>query len=136
MRTTVFCYAAVLVAGRALAFYVVVASAALLVATALFGITKKGATRWLNIGVTQIQAVPILFGYNVRAVGFNPGAAENGGISIARTTMSMARSTPAQNPRGAASHRVRGAGDVIVRWAPFGGGCGARAARGRRIRAR
>ena len=33
---------------------------ALLVATALFGITKKGATRWLNIGVTQIQPSEIL----------------------------------------------------------------------------
>jgi len=27
----------------------------LLLAVALFGVTKKGATRWLNIGVTQIQ---------------------------------------------------------------------------------
>ncbi|MCZ8073479.1 MAG: FtsW/RodA/SpoVE family cell cycle protein, partial [Paucibacter sp.] len=32
----------------------------LLVATALFGITKKGATRWLNVGVTQIQPSEIL----------------------------------------------------------------------------
>lgn len=33
---------------------------ALLVATALFGISKKGATRWLNIGVTQIQPSELL----------------------------------------------------------------------------
>ncbi|MFN3303775.1 MAG: rod shape-determining protein RodA [Roseateles sp.] len=33
---------------------------ALLVATALFGITKKGATRWLNIGITQIQPSELL----------------------------------------------------------------------------
>jgi len=33
---------------------------ALLLATALFGITKKGATRWLNVGVTQIQPSEIL----------------------------------------------------------------------------
>jgi rod shape determining protein RodA len=33
---------------------------ALLVATALFGVTKKGATRWLSIGVTQIQPSEIL----------------------------------------------------------------------------
>jgi rod shape determining protein RodA len=33
---------------------------ALLVATAVFGVTKKGATRWLNIGVTQIQPSEIL----------------------------------------------------------------------------
>jgi rod shape determining protein RodA len=33
---------------------------ALLIATALFGITKKGATRWLNIGVTVIQPSEIL----------------------------------------------------------------------------
>lgn len=32
----------------------------LLVAVALFGITKKGATRWLNIGVTVIQPSEIL----------------------------------------------------------------------------
>ena len=32
---------------------------ALLVATALFGITKKGATRWLNVGVV-IQPSEIL----------------------------------------------------------------------------
>ena len=32
----------------------------LLIATALFGVTKKGATRWLNIGVTQIQPSEIL----------------------------------------------------------------------------
>lgn len=32
----------------------------LLIATALFGITKKGATRWLNIGVTQIQPSELL----------------------------------------------------------------------------
>jgi rod shape determining protein RodA len=33
---------------------------ALLIATALFGITKKGATRWLNLGVTVIQPSEIL----------------------------------------------------------------------------
>ena len=33
---------------------------ALLVAVALFGITRKGATRWLNIGVTVIQPSEIL----------------------------------------------------------------------------
>ncbi|CAG1016918.1 Peptidoglycan glycosyltransferase MrdB [Burkholderiaceae bacterium] len=32
----------------------------LLIAVALFGITKKGATRWLNIGVTVIQPSEIL----------------------------------------------------------------------------
>ncbi|NCT84488.1 MAG: rod shape-determining protein RodA [Comamonadaceae bacterium] len=32
----------------------------LLVATALFGITKKGATRWLNVGITQIQPSELL----------------------------------------------------------------------------
>jgi rod shape determining protein RodA len=33
---------------------------ALLVATALFGVSKKGATRWLSIGVTQIQPSELL----------------------------------------------------------------------------
>ncbi|RZI99198.1 MAG: rod shape-determining protein RodA [Rubrivivax sp.] len=33
---------------------------ALLIATAVFGITKKGATRWLNVGVTQIQPSELL----------------------------------------------------------------------------
>jgi rod shape determining protein RodA len=33
---------------------------ALLITTAVFGITKKGATRWLNIGVTIIQPSEIL----------------------------------------------------------------------------
>ena len=32
----------------------------LLIATAVFGVTKKGATRWLSIGVTQIQPSEIL----------------------------------------------------------------------------
>jgi rod shape determining protein RodA len=32
----------------------------LLLATALFGVTKKGATRWLSIGVTQIQPSELL----------------------------------------------------------------------------
>ncbi|XHS79636.1 rod shape-determining protein RodA [Burkholderiaceae bacterium UC74_6] len=32
----------------------------LLIATALFGVTKKGATRWLSIGVTQIQPSELL----------------------------------------------------------------------------
>jgi rod shape determining protein RodA len=35
----------------ALAVPLYVVGVALLVATALFGITKKGATRWLNLGV-------------------------------------------------------------------------------------
>ncbi|WP_457420028.1 rod shape-determining protein RodA [Roseateles sp. P5_E7] len=33
---------------------------ALLIATALFGVTKKGAMRWLNIGITQIQPSELL----------------------------------------------------------------------------
>jgi len=33
---------------------------ALLLATVLFGVTKKGATRWLNVGVTQIQPSELL----------------------------------------------------------------------------
>ncbi|MDM4767069.1 rod shape-determining protein RodA [Pelomonas sp. SE-A7] len=33
---------------------------ALLVAVALFGVSKKGATRWLNIGITQIQPSELL----------------------------------------------------------------------------
>ena len=33
---------------------------ALLIATALFGISKKGATRWLHVGVTVIQPSEIL----------------------------------------------------------------------------
>lgn len=37
-----------------------VAGVALLVAVALFGITRKGATRWLNVGVTVIQPSEIL----------------------------------------------------------------------------
>ncbi|MBH9551842.1 rod shape-determining protein RodA [Inhella gelatinilytica] len=43
---------------------------ALLIAVALFGITKKGATRWLNLGVTVIQpsellkiATPLMLAY-------------------------------------------------------------------------
>ncbi|MDL5030887.1 rod shape-determining protein RodA [Pelomonas sp. APW6] len=32
----------------------------LLLATAVFGVTKKGATRWLNVGITQIQPSEIL----------------------------------------------------------------------------
>ncbi|PZP30690.1 MAG: rod shape-determining protein RodA [Roseateles depolymerans] len=32
----------------------------LLIATAVFGVTKKGATRWLSIGVTQIQPSELL----------------------------------------------------------------------------
>jgi hypothetical protein len=38
----------------------VCAGVALLVAVALFGITKKGATRWLNVGMTVIQPSEIL----------------------------------------------------------------------------
>ncbi|MES2954858.1 MAG: FtsW/RodA/SpoVE family cell cycle protein, partial [Pseudomonadota bacterium] len=37
-----------------------VAGVALLVAVAIFGITKKGATRWLNVGITVIQPSEIL----------------------------------------------------------------------------
>ena len=37
-----------------------VAGVALLIAVAIFGITKKGATRWLNVGVTVIQPSEIL----------------------------------------------------------------------------
>jgi rod shape determining protein RodA len=37
-----------------------VAGIVLLVATALFGITRKGATRWLNVGFTVIQPSEIL----------------------------------------------------------------------------
>jgi len=33
---------------------------ALLIATAVFGVTKKGATRWLSIGITQIQPSELL----------------------------------------------------------------------------
>ena len=33
---------------------------ALLIATAVFGISRKGATRWLNVGVTVIQPSEIL----------------------------------------------------------------------------
>ncbi len=44
----------------ALAVPVYLFGVALLIATALFGISKKGATRWLNIGVTVIQPSEIL----------------------------------------------------------------------------
>jgi rod shape determining protein RodA len=44
----------------ALAVPLYTAGIALLVATALFGISKKGATRWLNIGITQIQPSELL----------------------------------------------------------------------------
>ena len=37
-----------------------IAGVALLVAVAVFGITKKGATRWLNVGITVIQPSEIL----------------------------------------------------------------------------
>ncbi|HEU4458867.1 MAG TPA: rod shape-determining protein RodA [Methylibium sp.] len=47
-----------------------VVGVALLIATAIFGITKKGATRWLNLGVTVIQpsemlkiAVPLMLAW-------------------------------------------------------------------------
>ena len=43
-----------------LALPLYVAGVTLLVAVALFGVTKKGATRWLNIGITQIQPSEIL----------------------------------------------------------------------------
>jgi rod shape determining protein RodA len=39
----------------ALAVPVYTIGVALLIATALFGLSKKGATRWLNIGITTIQ---------------------------------------------------------------------------------
>jgi len=44
----------------ALAIPLYVFGVTLLIATAAFGITKKGATRWLNIGVTQIQPSELL----------------------------------------------------------------------------
>lgn len=44
----------------ALAIPLYVFGVTLLIATAVFGITKKGATRWLNIGVTQIQPSELL----------------------------------------------------------------------------
>jgi rod shape determining protein RodA len=44
----------------ALAVPIYTLGVALLIATALFGISKKGATRWLNIGVTVIQPSEIL----------------------------------------------------------------------------
>jgi rod shape determining protein RodA len=37
-----------------------IAGVALLMAVAIFGITKKGATRWLNVGITVIQPSEIL----------------------------------------------------------------------------
>ena len=45
---------------QALAVPLYVAGVALLVATAVFGLTRKGATRWLDIGVTVIQPSEIL----------------------------------------------------------------------------
>jgi rod shape determining protein RodA len=44
----------------ALAVPVYTIGVALLIATALFGLSKKGATRWLNIGITTIQPSEIL----------------------------------------------------------------------------
>ena len=44
----------------ALAIPLYVFGVTLLLATALFGVTKKGATRWLNIGITQIQPSELL----------------------------------------------------------------------------
>jgi rod shape determining protein RodA len=44
----------------ALAIPLYTVGVALLIATALFGVTKKGATRWLSIGVTQIQPSELL----------------------------------------------------------------------------
>ena len=44
----------------ALAIPLYTVGVALLVATAVFGVTKKGATRWLSIGVTQIQPSELL----------------------------------------------------------------------------
>jgi rod shape determining protein RodA len=44
----------------ALAIPLYTVGVALLVATLAFGVTKKGATRWLNIGVTQIQPSELL----------------------------------------------------------------------------
>jgi rod shape determining protein RodA len=44
----------------ALAIPLYVFGVTLLVATALFGVTKKGATRWLSIGITQIQPSELL----------------------------------------------------------------------------
>jgi rod shape determining protein RodA len=44
----------------ALAVPIYTLGVALLIATALFGISRKGATRWLNVGVTVIQPSEIL----------------------------------------------------------------------------
>ncbi|WP_422010656.1 rod shape-determining protein RodA [Roseateles sp.] len=44
----------------ALAIPLYVFGVTLLIATAVFGVTKKGATRWLNIGITQIQPSELL----------------------------------------------------------------------------
>ncbi|RZJ06946.1 MAG: rod shape-determining protein RodA [Rubrivivax sp.] len=44
----------------ALAIPLYTVGVALLLATALFGVTKKGATRWLSIGITQIQPSELL----------------------------------------------------------------------------
>ena len=44
----------------ALAVPIYLIGVALLIATALFGVTRKGATRWLNIGPTVIQPSEIL----------------------------------------------------------------------------
>jgi rod shape determining protein RodA len=44
----------------ALAVPLYVLGVSLLIAVAAFGVTKKGATRWLNVGLTQIQPSDIL----------------------------------------------------------------------------
>ncbi|HUG22969.1 rod shape-determining protein RodA [Piscinibacter sp.] len=44
----------------ALAVPLYVVGVALLVATAVFGITKKGATRWLDVGITVVQPSEIM----------------------------------------------------------------------------
>ncbi len=44
--------------GGAVPLYTV--GVALLIAVAIFGVTKKGARRWLSIGITQIQPSEIL----------------------------------------------------------------------------
>ena len=67
LRNMVLCVGVIFVVAQipphrfmAFAIPLYTAGVTLLIATALFGVTKKGATRWLNIGVTQIQPSEIL----------------------------------------------------------------------------
>ena len=67
LRNTVLCLGVIFVVAQipphrfmafALPLYTV--GVVLLIATLLFGVTKKGATRWLNVGITQIQPSELL----------------------------------------------------------------------------